>query len=848
MVRTLQQTGRRLARQAPNSPPADLERELVSLFWELHFLATGNRDLEAPAAIAAYIKRWLWLEKHAASPAHHAKANQDDRFTSLISSAFSPLSIWRRVPRNSARILSSGPTPPAIADAAVPAAIPAATSFGELLQYVKKNRGNTPVRKSVERPSAHRRARPLPELSGSELSHRDGPSHGRESDTSRRESDTSRRESDMSRREPDTSASSQLPYQPSILRAQSLPVPLPKKLPSGSPHTHSALQHLRWLVAARTVAALLHWWITELLELSDHAARSSSWWQAQMQQPLRYSIWLGPRSWFRPAVGVSPPALYVQQLQALRQRHAALLGGLRHRLSELSHASSSADLEAAVLNALQSLGALVGEACINEADGPDGPDGLESDGGPDGPQGAVSSCAVSSCAVSSSAGSLARICAGSRAALGRFEAQHSLLERPGHLSRHWLRYSSSALLLLAGSAVLAHKRVNLPQVIRNSGRTLLDSCRSFLIEHVYTPAQLMYKELVERQYLRVSDPGAIQDADRLLRQLLRDFKKSWGLELKVRAASNISLSLTPCALPVHTSHAHHRAYLPRARRQSRRGSMGAHHRTESPPLLQAVDGAPSTSSTKGAAAAATAVSEAVSSDHISREAMNAELNSLSRLFEQQMRSPAYNLVQGSLLQLLIIQTQYMRLELLEQMGAMDTLLRENYFTASMAALVPGVAAIGGVLALMRKLLRTLVSRRRSRRSLVKEVRDVLRAAERLLIEQLGRTRIEEVEGQEGAGAVRLQKKLDEMSTGLLVISLHGIRQAIYRHRFLLASWERTSLLEDLEDLESDQYDIHTKLLVLQRIYRTQDGLLGMSLMGQFTPGIGTDLLRGLSIR
>ena len=228
--------------------------------------------------------------------------------------------------------------------------------------------------------------------------------------------------------------------------------------------------------------------------------------------------------------------------------------------------------------------------------------------------------------------------------------------------------------------------------------------------------------------------------------------------------------------------------------------------------------------------------------------MNAELNSLSRLFEQQMRSPAYNLIQGSLLQLLIIQTQYMRLELLEQMGAMDTLLRENYFTASMAALVPGVAAIGGVLAVMRKLLRTLVSRRRSRRSLVKEVRDVLRAAERQLIEQLGRTRIEEVEGQEGAGAVRLQKKLDEMSTGLLVMSLHGIRQAIYRHRFLLASWERTSLLEDLEDLESDQYDIHTKLLVLQRIYRTQDGLLGMSLMGQFTPGIGTDLLRGLSIR
>ena len=72
-----------------------------------------------------------------------------------------------------------------------------------------------------------------------------------------------------------------------------------------------------------------------------------------------------------------------------------------------------------------------------------------------------------------------------------------------------------------------------------------------------------------------------------------------------------------------------------------------------------------------------------------------------------------------------------------------------------------------------------------------------------------------------------------------------MRQAISRHRVLLESTERKSLLEDLEDLESDQYDIHTKLLVLQRIYRTQPALLaaggaasaGASHQGELGPGM-----------
>ena len=45
------------------------------------------------------------------------------------------------------------------------------------------------------------------------------------------------------------------------------------------------------------------------------------------------------------------------------------------------------------------------------------------------------------------------------------------------------------------------------------------------------------------------------------------------------------------------------------------------------------------------------------------------------------------------------------------------------------------------------------------------------------------------------------------------------------HRALLEPGERISLFEDLEDLESEQYDCEGKLQVLQRIYRTQPALL-----------------------
>ena len=185
----------------------------------------------------------------------------------------------------------------------------------------------------------------------------------------------------------------------------------------------------------------------------------------------------------------------------------------------------------------------------------------------------------------------------------------------------------------------------------------------------------------------------------------------------------------------------------------------------------------------------------------------------------------------------------MKRELLRQMNAMDTLLRENFFTASMSALLPGALVLAVTWKTLRKAFRKLSgSRRRTRRSLIKQVRAVLRDAERLLIRHLASTpggaqRVLtrgasssqlEPPADAAADAARTRPsaaRLSEIDTGLLVISLHLLRQTVERHKVLLSAGERASFFEDLEDLESEQYDCEGKMLVLQRIYRTQPALL-----------------------
>ena len=98
------------------------------------------------------------------------------------------------------------------------------------------------------------------------------------------------------------------------------------------------------------------------------------------------------------------------------------------------------------------------------------------------------------------------------------------------------------------------------------------------------------------------------------------------------------------------------------------------------------------------------------------------------------------------------------------------------------------------------------SRRRSRRSLVKQVRSGLRDVERLLIRNLHAPR----------------GRLPDEETGFLVISLYTLRAALDRHRVLFAPGERAALIEDMADLESERASIEQKLHTCSRIMRTHN--------------------------
>ena len=421
------------------------------------------------------------------------------------------------------------------------------------------------------------------------------------------------------------------------------------------------------------------------------------------------------------------------------------------------------------------------------------------------------------------------------------------------MQRHWLGYSCAAVVGATIALYLSRRSVAIVPLLRRSAKEAAIAATSFLKEHVYTPAALIVKELYKPQYQRVSDPREISEADALLRSLLRQFKENWSSELNALVAAGggsaaAASAVASIAVPEATEELeadiddglvnYGGAKSTRSQNDSQcslqaanKTSYGEDHPHGEQVPYTSKDGTGllgTLSSAVGAVGGAVgAVGEAANlrrwtssgtlpkaspglTDTLPPEqAQAAELEAMSRLFAQQMQSPAYNMARGPLLQLLLIQTQYMRREILLQMGAMDTLMAQNYLTATISAMLPGAMALAVLIAALRRLVRRLRSRRRSRASLLKQIRSVLRDAERLLLRALASN----------------CKQLSQIDLGLLVISMHAMRQTVLRHRVLLSAGERHNLFEDCADLESDLYDVSQKLLIMQRIYRTQPALL-----------------------
>ena len=196
---------------------------------------------------------------------------------------------------------------------------------------------------------------------------------------------------------------------------------------------------------------------------------------------------------------------------------------------------------------------------------------------------------------------------------------------PSHLARHWMVYSLLGASGVIGTIALSRSD-SLYSLVSKMVGGFLASAVSFWREHVWSPARLIYRELVQRQYLHVADPQQLRDANELLRTLLREFKETWGApERALEAVQTDPQGGKMSAAAISAAQA---VMAPLAR------------------TLQAFRGTDGGDEDENAQA------------YLTERELEGAMAGMSALFAQQMASPAYNMLQGPLLQLLLIQTQY----------------------------------------------------------------------------------------------------------------------------------------------------------------------------------------------
>jgi hypothetical protein len=302
-------------------------------------------------------------------------------------------------------------------------------------------------------------------------------------------------------------------------------------------------------------------------------------------------------------------------------------------------------------------------------------------------------------------GELHALCARCRPASARCAKRLAPLALPSHLSRHWVSYCAGGAALAAAATWALRSHTLLP-LLRAWCTAAVDSASSFWREHVRAPAAMLWRELVHRDYLQISDPRAAQRSSELLHELLAQFKETWASELQAAelrasapASEDIGWAAAVLAAPAQGAAAAAQGAAAAAQGAGdaaaavygagdaasaavygageaavaaiqRRASDGVHPGAAVAAGAAAAQAASEAASEAIAAAAATtAATEAATAaaSGASRGAaavmprlidIDAEMEAISRLFGMQLQSPAYNMVQGPLLQMLIIQAAY----------------------------------------------------------------------------------------------------------------------------------------------------------------------------------------------
>mgnify|MGYP003305971631 FL=1 len=168
--------------------------------------------------------------------------------------------------------------------------------------------------------------------------------------------------------------------------------------------------------------------------------------------------------------------------------------------------------------------------------------------------------------------------------------------------------------------------------------------------------------------------------------------------------------------------------------------------------------------------------------------------------EEELKSPLTNMLAGDLMQLLLLQTQVMKVEMEGALMQMDQLMRANRLNFSLMACFPAALGMYTTVLAMKASLSLSVYRRRSKHR--EEMRMLLHEAERALT------------------SLKIAERRS-VQQGMLIYALNSLYQAIQRHQHLFSRDEWRSVRIDVLELADPSIPIDNKLVTVARLSRTK---------------------------
>lgn len=239
-----------------------------------------------------------------------------------------------------------------------------------------------------------------------------------------------------------------------------------------------------------------------------------------------------------------------------------------------------------------------------------------------------------------------------------------------------------------------------------------------------------------------------------------------------------------------------------------------------------------------------------------------DMTTISQAFESSLPDAVKSILSGELVEIMLVQFQFLKKELMVAMGAMDSLMAKNELNMQVMAIVPATAAVFGVLYVVRGLLlgtfRSVSQGQFDKpKLLASEMQDLLREIDRLLnlrnrpgsaaaLQSIGGghdnvaidmsrsnsfQELSHMPPTPGAGSGRRDSMagggntsqnlvLGEYDMGQLLLLLHRLGLIFETHRHFFRDETQRWLEQDLSDLLGTDLLVPQQLQTVERMYRT----------------------------